>query len=162
VDILEYRYRPKPWVMLAAGLFFAGIGAFLVMEALGNQRGLVIQRIIHLSPQGATALYWCLAVACLLFAVGGLAGFVSGLTSERFLRLTRTEVSAPRFAWSRADTVVPLADITEVGTQTIQRQRFLHIHHRGGKLSICQSFLPDAAAFEELHRALVTRWRAAG
>jgi len=159
MNALEYPYKPKPWVMLAAMLFFAAAGAFLTMEALTNERGLVIQRIIHLSPQGATITYWCMAVVCAVFAIGGLAGFIAALVSKNYLRLTPTEISAPRFAWSRANTIVRLCEITEISIQDVQKQRFLHLRYPGGKLSITQSFLPSAAAFEELHRALLIRAR---
>ena len=94
--------------------------------------------------------------------LAGLAGFVSGLISQRYLRLTPTEISAPKYGWSRTNTVVRLAEITDIGIQSVQRQRLLNIYHRGGKLTITQSFLPDAAAFEELYTALVTRARTAG
>jgi len=161
MDTLEYRYKPKPWVMLAATLFFAGIGAFLANEALTNERGLVIQRVIHLSPQGATITYWCLAVVSALFVLAGLAGFIAGLVSRQCLRLTSTEISAPKFAWSRTNTIVRLKEITEISVQSVQNQRFLNLRYRGGKLSITQSFLPTPAAFEELHRAIVSRVRLA-
>jgi hypothetical protein len=159
MDTLEYRYKPKPWVMLAAMLFFAAAAVFLTMEALTNERGLIIQRVIHLSPQGATITYWCMAVVSAVFAIGGLAGFIAALVSKQYLRLTPTEISAPRFAWSRANTIVRLKEITEISVQAVQNQRFLNLRYAGGKLSITQSFLPSAAAFEELHRALVSRAR---
>lgn len=159
---LEYRYKPKPWVMLAATLFFAGIGAFMTMEVLTNERGLIVQRIIHLSPQGATIFYWSMAIICGVFVLAGLAGFIHGLVSKQYLRLTSTEISAPKFGWSRTNTVVRLTEINEIGVQSIQKQRFLNIYHRGGRLSINQSFLPNAAAFEELHKAIVSRARGVG
>lgn len=162
MNVLEYPYKPKPWVMLAVAMFFAAAGAFIAMEALTNERGLVIQRLIRLSSQGATVFYWCLAAACLVFTVAGVAGFASGILGRRTLRLTGSEISAPRFGWSRAETVVRLAEITAIGVQSIQNQRFLNVDHRGGRLSICASFLPSKAAFEELHNALLVRARAAG
>lgn len=162
MNTLEYRYRPKPWIMLAATAFFAAAGALVTMEALTNERGLIVQRFIHLSPQGATIFYWCVAALCALFVLAGLASFMVGLASKRYLRLTSTEISAPKFGWSRSNTVVRLAAITQIAVQTIQKQRILNIYHRGGKLSIVQSFLPNAAAFEEVHKALVSRARAVG
>jgi hypothetical protein len=161
MDTLEYRYKPKPWVMLATMLFFAAAGAFLAMEAFTNERGLVIQRIIHLSPQGATITYWCLAGICALFAIVGLAGFIAGLVSRQYLRLTMTEISAPKFAWSRTHTIVRLKEITDISVQSVQNQRFLNLRYPGGKLSITQSFLPTPAAFEEIHRTIVSRVRIA-
>jgi hypothetical protein len=162
VNVLEYPYKPKPWVMLAVALLFAVIGIFFAMEALTNERGLVLQRLIHLSPRGATVFYWCLTAACLVFTLAGLAGFASGVLSKRTLRLTGTDISAPRYGWSRAQTVVRLAEITAIGVESIHNQRFLNIDHRGGRLSVCASFLPSKAAFEELHHAIVARARAAG
>ena len=148
--------------MLLATLFFAGMGAFMALEAMTNERGLILQRIIHLSAQGATVFYWSIAITCALFVLAGLAGFIAGLVSERYLRLTPTEISAPRFGWSRTDTVVRLAEVTQIALQSVQKQRFLNIYHREGKLTISQSFLPNAGAFEDLHKAIVRRVRVAG
>lgn len=162
MDTLEYRYRPKPWAMLLATLFFAGMGAFMAEEAMTNERGLLLQRIIHFSPRGATVFYWSIAVICALFVLAGLAGLMAGLVSKRYLRLTPTEISAPRFGWSRSNTVVRLAEVTQIALQSVQKQRFLNIYHREGKLTISQSFLPNADAFENLHKAIQRRVRAGG
>jgi hypothetical protein len=127
------------------------------MEALSNDRALVLQRIIRLAPHEATIVYWCMAIVCGLFVLSGLAMIVTGLVSKQVVRLTATELSAPRFAWSRTRTVVRLADIVEMTVQSVQKQRWLSIQHRGGKLTINESFLPSKAAFEELCKAIVSR-----
>jgi hypothetical protein len=45
---------------------------------------------------------------------------------------------------------IPFKNISSIQLQEIQRQRFLHINHPGGKLSIAQAMLPSKAEFDEL------------
>jgi hypothetical protein len=161
LDTLEFPYKPKPRIMLIGALLFAALGGFAAMEAMTNERGLVLERLIHLSPQGATIFYWSLAAACALLVPLGLASFAAGFVGRRYVRLTSTELSAPRFAWSKSNTVVALADILDIAVQSVQKQRFLHVHYRGGRLTINQSFLPSRDAFEQLREAIVARARGA-
>ena len=44
----------------------------------------------------------------------------------------------------------------------IKRQRFLNIYHRNGRLSITESFLPNADAFEKVRSALAARNKSGG
>ncbi|MGN6109799.1 MAG: hypothetical protein ACTHU0_32125 [Kofleriaceae bacterium] len=46
-----------------------------------------------------------------------------------------------------------------IALQTVYRQQFLTIAHTRGTLHIGRSLLSSAAAFEELHRELVSRWK---
>jgi hypothetical protein len=71
------------------------------------------------------------------------------------IRLTTTELCAPKNGFSRKSTTIPLREIVDVGVQTIQKQRFLTVHHRTGKLNVAQSMLPSSEAFEKLHAGLV-------
>jgi hypothetical protein len=80
----------------------------------------------------------------------GIFASILGVFSSHRLTLTATDISAPRFGFSRHVTVVPRADIQRLDMQTVRRHRFLNIHHSKGKLTISQSYLPDAAAFEKV------------
>jgi hypothetical protein len=157
VDTLDYPYKPKPWAMALASSFFAACALGMVYAARTNDRGLILNGIIEFSPSGATTFYWWVAGVSALFVLAGLSGLAMSVLGAQRLRLTATEIAAPRSVFSREATIVPLADVEAIDVQSIQRQRLMNIRHRRGKLSIMQSFLPGAAAFDELHHALEER-----
>lgn len=153
----EYPYKPKVLVMLLAALFFAACGAGLTNAALTNDRGLIINGIITLGPGGATIFYWVMVGACSVFVLGGLWGIIIGLTSDRRLVLTETGIRAPKGGYSRQYVTIRFSDILNVTMQSVQKQRFLTVHHTNGKMSIAQSMLPDKEAFEEVTRMVTQK-----
>lgn len=157
METLSHPYRPKAWVMAAASAFFGAGALFMGHEAIVNDRGLVINGLIHLGPDGATVFYWCIAALCAAFVAVGIPAFIVGLLSSHRVTLTATEISAPRFGFSRTPTVVKLMDVQNVNLQVVQKQRFLNIYHPSGKLTITESYLPSRAVFEELCSAIVSR-----
>jgi hypothetical protein len=154
-DILEYPYKAKPLMMLAGILFFGCCAVWMGYVALTNDRGLILNRIFTFSSEGATIFYWCIAVVAALFVVFAIIALIAGLTKPMTIRLTATELSAPKHGFAKKPTVIPLRDIKDIGIQTVQKQRFMNIYFRNGKLSIAQSMLPSAEAFEKLHNRLV-------
>lgn len=152
---LEYPYKAKAGVMLACMAFFAACAATMAHAALTNDRGLILNGIITFGTEGATVFYWCVAAVSVLFVIVGAFGFFAGLRKPVSIRLTATELSAPKNGFTRKPTRIPLHEIVDVGVQTIQKQRFLTVHHRSGKLNLAQSMLPNSEAFEKLHAALV-------
>lgn len=157
MEILSYPYRPKPWVMLLVSIFFGAAALFMGRQALVNDRGLIINGLIHLEPGGATTFYWCVAAISAAFVAVGISAFFVGLLSSRRVILTGTDISAPKFGFSRKATAVNLSDIRSLSVQVIEGQRFLNIYHVNGKLAISASFLPDEAAFEQLCAAIAQR-----
>ena len=157
METLSHPYRPKAWVMAAASAFFGAGALFMGHEAIVNERGLIINGLIHLGPDGATVFYWCIAGVCAAFVAAGVLALIVSLFSSHRVTLTATEVSAPRFGFSRAPTVVKLTDVQHVNLQVVQKQRFLNIYHPSGKLTIIESHLPSRAVFEELCAAIVSR-----
>jgi hypothetical protein len=143
--------------MALASAFFGAIAFFMGREATLNDRGLVINGLIHLGPSGATIFYWCIAAIGAAFVAIGVPALLVGLFSSRRITLTATEISAPKFGFSRAATVVKLANIQHMRVQVVQKQRFLNLLHTNGKLTINESFLPSRAAFEELCAAIASR-----
>ena len=152
---LEYPYKAKAGLMLACIAFFGACAATMAHAALTNDRGLIVNGIFRFGTEGATVFYWCVVGASLMFVLMGVLGLVPGLKNPGSIRLTSTELSAPKNGFTRKATRIPLREIVDVGVQEIQKQRFLTVHHRAGKLSVAQSMLPNSEAFEKLHAALV-------
>jgi hypothetical protein len=56
----EYPLRAKRRTVLFVIVFFSVCGWILGDKALANDRGLLINGLIHLSPPQATIVYWCI------------------------------------------------------------------------------------------------------
>jgi len=156
-DTLEYPFRANPRTTLLAIAFFGACGLWMARNAVTNDRGVIINGLITLETGGATTLYWCMAGVCALFVIAGAIGLSGNRGRPRVVRLTPTHLVAPRNGFAREATTIPLTDIRDLGMQEIHRQRIMTIHHTGGNLSIVQSMLPGAAAFDELYGALAAR-----
>ena len=157
--LLEYPYKTRPRVMLAAMAFFGACAAEGVYAAVTNDRGLIFDHIFtfRFSVNGATVFYWCIAAASMLIALGAMIALAMNFTT-RFVRLTSTEVSFPPHGFARKPVVIALSDITLITTETVHKQRFIIIDHGTGKSSLAQSMLPNPEAFEKLNAALLAIW----
>lgn len=151
---IDHPYRPKAWTMAWACLFFGAIAALMIVQATSNDRGLVVNGVVHLASRGATVFFWGMAAVCGLFVAVGIPAVWVSLFGAHRLVLTAEGLSAPRSGLSRKATVVPLGSITGLDVQVIQGQRMLNIRHAAGKLTVMQSWLPNEAAFDELLGAL--------
>jgi len=146
----RYPYKQKWWAGPACAVFFGLCAWMFWHKAHQAPRGLIINHAIELSPSGAQAFHWLLFVAALVFVALGLMVTALSFQQARYITLTSRAVSAPKNGFSKVAVEVPFDSITSLQVQAVQRQRFLHIHHRAGKLSIAQSMLPSQADFEEL------------
>ncbi len=153
----EYPYKPRIIFVLGAVLFFGAIAAMFTNEALTNDRGLIINGIITLGPGGATIFYWVMVGACAVFVFGGLWAIIMGLTSDRRLTITEAGIRAPKGGYSKQYMSINFSDMFKVTVQSVNKQRFLTLHHKDGKLSIAQSMLPDKEAFEEVVRMVTQK-----
>lgn len=143
--------------MALASLFFGAAAVIMGHIASDNARGLVINGIIHLGPEGATILMWSIAAMGAVFVAFSVPLMVVGLVSKRRLTLSATELSVPKYGFSRSYTVLRLADIRHMSTHAVNRQRFLRLVHAHGKLTITASLLPSLAVFEELCTEIARR-----
>lgn len=133
------------------GFFFFGAGAILLAhEALTNDRGLILNGIFRFDVDGATTFYWCITALSGAMAALGLMLFLIGLTSNQTLSLSDTELSAPKWLLSPANTIVPLSSIRRLELKSVRNLHFLSVHHARGKLTIQAQQLPDADAFAEI------------
>ena len=151
---LEYPYRPNLWKALAGIAFFGVCAASMGYAATTNDRGLILDGVFTFSPAGATVFYWCIAVAAVLFVLLAVYTLVASSANPGVVRLTATELSMPSRGFVGKPTSVALSDLLQISVQTVSKQRLLIVAHRAGKLSVAQSMLPSAEAFEKLHAAL--------
>ena len=156
-ETVEYPYKANTRTMLFGIVFFGACAVALGRAAATNDRGLIINRVIELSAANATLFYATMAVLSLVFVAVAAWALKAGRAMPRFVRLTPTELSAPKHGFARQNTVVRMSDIRGMGVQVIQRQHLLTIDHAGGSITIPRSMLPDAAAFERLCSELGAR-----
>ena len=150
MDTIAYPYKPKPGKMFAAFFFFGAGTVILAYRAFTNERGLILNGLIHFDPDGATRFYWCITALSAGMALLGLMLVLIGLTSNQLLSLSDTELSAPKWLLSPANTIVPLSSIRRLEVKTVHKLHFLSVYHTGGKLTIQAQKLPDTDAFAEV------------
>jgi len=100
---LEFEYRPKRTAIVLSGGFFGLCAAVLGATAANNDRGVIINRIIELDPEGATTFYWVLTALSGGFVA--LAAFLAyhRLTSRQRIAFGPAALTVPASRWSRAE-----------------------------------------------------------
>jgi hypothetical protein len=159
----SYPYKPKVGTMAAAVLLFGACAAVLAIKASTNDRGLILDSIIELGVENATAFYWVLAVLSLAFAATGLLFFVGSAGGTAHLSITPTEVRIPHgfFRLKRSVNVIPFAEVKEISETTVHGQQFLNLHTPKRKHSLARSMMPSDHAYEEAKK-LIAEMVAAG
>lgn len=121
---------------------------FFLQMGITNNRGLIINGA-RLASQEATTLYWLLSVISAIALVYSLLGFISSL-SDRFITLSQDSLSFPNSMLSKNVIKIPYSSIRQLRLEEVQGNRFLHVHHTKGKISIPEHLLPNKIAFEDL------------
>lgn len=136
--------------MLLGALFFGACAVVLFWQTLTNERGLVIEGLIHLGPSGARGFYGGLTALSLGFVVTACVVMIvySGRTLEVVLDDAGLTTPGPvwRLAASRS---VRFADVTQVREQKVSGQHFITLIAPAQKVWIAKGHLPDGA-FEEI------------
>src|SRR5258708_35502731 len=146
----QFDYRPKWTVIILCALFFGACALVLGAKANGNDRGLIINGIIALSPGGATIFFWVLTALSIAFVV--IAGFLAivRVTFHQRIAFTDKCLMIPRSRWSRQQVTVPFGDVLELSQSEVSGQRFLKIVYQGGKFTLTASMLPKKEDFDEI------------
>lgn len=155
-----YDYKPKWTLIVCCALFFGLCAVVLGVKAAGNDRGLIINGIIELGPDGATIFYWVLCVCGVGFVA--ISAFLAyhRVTFHQRLAFGSTAVILPRSRWSPEEKVIVYRDISALSTARIHGARFLYVTHPGGTSTIMASMLPSKAAFDEVCELLEAKVRA--
>ena len=146
----EYDYRPGLAVVLLSGIFFAACALVLGARAYTNDRGLVINGIIELSPGSATVFYCVLTGFSVGFVAAAAVLAGTQLTLHQRIAYTETCLILPRSRWSAEEVTVPFSDILSYSAREIYGQRMLTIVYKGGKFTVGASMLPSTEAFDEI------------
>ncbi|NNE92264.1 MAG: hypothetical protein HKN23_11505 [Verrucomicrobiales bacterium] len=137
----QFEYKPRARVMILAILFFGACAVVLTKVALENDEGAVINGLIHLSPQGATILYWVLTACSLAFVVIGALALIQWVSGTAPLILDRDGVSLPVGFWKKQTRLIPWTEIDDLREVSVQKHLFLYLYTREKKWCVNSSFM---------------------
>ncbi|MBL7252574.1 hypothetical protein [Alloalcanivorax marinus] len=155
----RYPYKPKLLAAIVTVVFFGVLAGFMGFFSLDNDRGLVLNGIIHFSRMGATIFYWVITFVLAAFSVLGLLLIFKSLTSKGELIITDQYVRAPKSGISKKIITVPFNDVEKVSVQEVKGTVFFKIIHRKGKLTIVSSVLPKREDFEYVKKHILAHVR---
>jgi hypothetical protein len=144
MDTFEVPYGGKAWAAFGGFLFMCFCMAIMALAAIKDPDASFKIRIIILVmfAWGSFPLYVC------------GASFVVIQFVKRTLKLTTTEISAPRFGFSLHSTHVSLSTVTRVSLSTFRNgRRYLDIYYKGGRLGIAEALMPSPKEFNRVLRA---------
>lgn len=156
---IEYVYKPKAGVMLLGILFCSACAWWLGSEAKSNTQSLIIDGLIRLDPHNTMIFNWVLSAISVIFAIFGVFGLAVSFQNDRRLYLSGDTITISKMGFSKSVYTLRIVDITQLGIQTVKRQRFLVLVCGDKKRHINASCLPSDAAFDELHQAIIQKIR---
>ena len=158
----EYAYKPRWTLIVFCAVFFGLVAVILGAKAHGNNRGVVINRVIKLSPSGATTFYWVLCACSVGFVT--IAAFLAchRLIFHQRIAFRPTALLVPASRWSSAEQQIGYRDIQALSRAQVSGQRFLYVTHAGGQYVITAFMLPSTAVFEEVGALLAAKVQALG
>lgn len=74
--------KPRPAIVFLAALFFVAGALFLSWIAMTNEKALVLNGLVNLSPAEATGFYWGFAAVSVGVAISGFRRFYKLLTER--------------------------------------------------------------------------------
>lgn len=152
---LEYPYRLR-FSYALLGVFFFGAAALLFLDkAAGPPRGLIIDYVIRLDPDGAKIFYCCAAVLSFGIVLFGLGLFILGFTNPHSVRISAEGITAPKNVLASEPVWISFEDIQRVQRRKKGRHQSLVIAYRGDKLVLSRTMFPDNIAYETFIRALM-------
>ncbi len=135
-----YRITARMFFMATTISSLVSLGC--VYMAQTNDRGLIIEGIIRLSPYGATIFYWC-GAAVAFSIVPILLAQLPLLFMNREIVLGDSAITVPRPWFPNRPYQIQLRDITSVKVSSYKQYIFIKIRHAGGSHTINSNYLPN-------------------
>jgi hypothetical protein len=160
---IEFSYTYSPRVLIALSALSALVTTIFSLLAVNNDRGLIIQRAVHLGLEGATRFYWAMASLGVLGFIFFLAVLLTRGRFPRRIALETAYLLAPTSRWpfSMYEQMVRYNSIREFRMFSVSRMETLRILHADGKVEIDAIRFSSKAAFLEFCNALEKRTNAA-
>ena len=157
----EYAYKPRWTLIVFCAVFFGLVAVILGAKAYGNDRGVILNHVIKLSPSGATTFYWVLCACSVGFVAIAVFLAYHRLIFRQRIAFSPTALLVPASRWSSAEQQIGYRDIQELlSREQVSGQWLLYVTHSGGQYTITASMLPSKAVFEEVCELLASKVRA--
>ncbi len=152
-----YEYKQKISTALIGLAISATVAYGATRYALENENALVINQSIYLSAGWARVFIGFGALAgWLLFGFCVLLTFMA-LSTKREIKLLANRMEAPKGGFSAKKVVIPYESVKRVEMQISGEMKFLHVHHRSGRLTIIPAMLPKKSDLDEIYTFLLSR-----
>jgi hypothetical protein len=122
----------------------------MARAAATNDRGLVIDAIIHLSPENACTFYLVLAGASFAFVLALLFYILPQNFIPRFIILHSNAITLPGAAFDRSHYKVAPGEITHFKLTVVKNRRFLKIYISDRTFPVNPMWLSEPDAFAEI------------
>ena len=159
---IQIPLRKPYWQLVPSFLLFALCAAFFFHRSSVNDRGLILNGILHFEPDGADVFYAVLGVLSAGLSVMGLLGIMRFSQMKPFeLVLGAKSLSLPAGRpMSMRVITVPICDIVSVGLQPPEWPKSISVQVRDGNVYWIPSYwLPKEWTVQDLNTALVERLR---
>jgi hypothetical protein len=155
-DEKRLRYSLSAVQFIAAVLFFGLGGLFMAYKAATNHRGLVIDGIIHFSPDGASTFDFIISAVSFAFVGFAIFYVLPQMFISRTIILGRDTITLPGGGFDKSHYRVTPAEIVSAKLTVIRGRRFLKIYTAERNYSINATWLDNPGELSEILRWLQT------
>lgn len=156
VESLRFDVTWKPGRSALAALFFAACAYVMWLEIL-DPRGVIIDHLITLGPQGADVFFMVLLLLAVVLAAAGAFNFVRSFGERRWLSLGPHGVRGPKNNLSREEVSIAYRSITRATVRTLQRQQFVEIFGNGQAIKVAAANFRSKGDFQRFVEELRAR-----
>ena len=157
METLAYPYKPNLLLAVGCTLTFCLLAFGFGTSAVENDRGLIINGLIHFSTTGATILYWSGAVLCGVAILAGAWMLYFALFGRKSVVLSESAILVPTITASMKVDVIPIKSIKAIQLQKVHKYKRLCIYHSNGETSVNREYFQSEVAFYELCAALANK-----
>jgi hypothetical protein len=131
----RFDVTPKPLRSALAALFFAGCTYAMWLELL-DPRGVIIDHMITLGPQGANVFFGALLLVSAGFTLTGALLFARSLGERRWLTFDHDAVRGPKSAAGSRELRIAYRAIEKAVVTRTNRQEFVTIVGGGRAITV--------------------------
>ena len=170
--IKEYDYRVKLTTAIWPILLFGAAAWFFIHEAVTNDRGLIINGLIHLGITGATVFYWVMASFSMGFVLLGLIIMAAAILDRKkpVVRIYGDRFEYPAGLFTKKDPAMPTAegsvryvqvkydDIQYIQILDIYRTRMIEVTLKDGKKhTMVDSRFRNKIDMDEVYKTIASK-----
>lgn len=158
-DTLEYSYKVNVKKMGLLIPVIAVLALFMAHLGMTNDRGLILFHAIHLDVEDAKIFYWCMSAILGLAAGACIVAVITQLNAgdATVLRVAEDGFTIPVGFFEKRMEFVRFSDITKLTMMSVNGQNYLVIRHMGGKISLQQQAMENAAVYDAVTAAIYAR-----